>query len=146
MRNGIDLRLHLGSRVHRLRRQQPDPDDPHARRRPIRGSDRLDAANPYLMLAAHLAAGLDGVARRIDPGDPNLGNLYALDRKSVEVRGLRILPQTLIEALDELERDEVVREALGPISSSFLELKRDEWREYHSQVESWEIDRYLTAI
>ena len=53
------------------------------------------------------------------------------------------LPQSLAEALGIFERDQVVRESLGPIADEFLRLKRDEWREYHAQVESWEIRRYL---
>ena len=56
------------------------------------------------------------------------------------------LPQTLAEALAHFEKDQVVRESLGPIADEFLNLKRDEWREYHAQVESWEIKRYLTAL
>ena len=61
-------------------------------------------------------------------------------------RGIKTLPQSLPEALDHFEADEVVREALGPIADEFLRLKRDEWREYHAQVEAWEIRRYLTAL
>ena len=61
-------------------------------------------------------------------------------------RGVRALPQSLAEALGHFERDQVVRESLGPIADEFLRLKRDEWREYHAQVESWEIMRYLSAF
>lgn len=104
------------------------------------------ACNPYLALAAYLAAGLDGIARRLDPGEPNLGNLYEQGPELMAARGIRTLPQSLPEALDHLEADEVIREALGPIADEFLRLKRDEWREYHAQVESWEINRYLTAL
>jgi glutamine synthetase len=104
------------------------------------------ACNPYLAIAAYLAAGLDGVARRLDPGEPNLGNLYAADMETMIRRGLRTLPQNLPEALACFERDGVVRESLGPIAGEFCRLKRDEWREYHAQVESWEIKRYLTAL
>lgn len=100
------------------------------------------ACNPYLALAAYLAAGLDGIAQKTEPGEPNLGNLY--DAKGGE--GIKTLPQSLTAALDALEQDSVVREGLGAISDEFLRLKREEWREYHSQVESWEIERYLTAL
>ena len=61
-------------------------------------------------------------------------------------RGVRTLPQSLPEALAHFERDSVVRESLGPIADELSRLKRDEWREYHAQVESWEISRYLTAF
>ena len=99
------------------------------------------ACNPYLGIAAYLAAGLDGIARKLDPGEPNLGNLYTADLETMARRGVRTLPQSLPEALAHFERDSVVRESLGPIADEFLRLKRDEWREYHAQVESWEIKR-----
>jgi glutamine synthetase len=104
------------------------------------------ACNPYLVIAAYLAAGLDGIARELDPGEPNLGNLYTSDMETMFRRGVRTLPQSLAEALTWFERDGVVRESLGPIADEFSRLKRDEWREYHAQVETWEIKRYLTAL
>jgi glutamine synthetase len=104
------------------------------------------AFNPYLGIAAYLAAGLDGIARGLDPGEPNLGNLYTADLETMAARGVRALPQTLHEALDELAADAVVRESLGPIADEFIRLKRDEWREYHAQVDRWELGRYLTAL
>jgi glutamine synthetase len=104
------------------------------------------ACNPYLALAAYLAAGLDGIDRRLDPGPPNLGNLYESTPESMTSRGIGTLPQTLSDALDALEADAVVRSALGPIAGEFLRLKRAEWREYHAQVGSWEVRRYLTAL
>ena len=104
------------------------------------------AANAYLVIAAYLAAGMDGIARQLDPGPPNLGNLYTSDLETMARLGVRALPQSLPEALANFERDSVVRESLGPIAEEFSRLKRDEWREYHAQVESWEIKRYLTAL
>jgi glutamine synthetase len=104
------------------------------------------AFNPYLGMAAYLAAGLDGIARELDPGEPNLGNLYTADLETMAQRGIKTLPQSLPAALDHFEKDPVVRESLGPIAEEFLRLKRDEWREYHAQVESWELQRYLTAL
>ncbi|WP_406697524.1 type III glutamate--ammonia ligase [Singulisphaera sp. Ch08] len=104
------------------------------------------ACNPYLTLAAYLGAGLDGIARQLDPGEPNLGNLYEVGPDAMAERGIKSLPQSLSVALDHFERDAVVRDALGPIASEFTRLKRDEWREYHSQVESWELQRYLSAL
>jgi glutamine synthetase len=61
-------------------------------------------------------------------------------------RGIRLLPQSLAEALDELRRDDVVRKSLGVIYDEFVDLKQGEWREYHRQVTQWEIDRYLTLF
>ena len=104
------------------------------------------AFNPYLGIAAYLAAGMDGIDRGLDPGEPNLGNLYTADLETMSRRGVRALPQSLAEALGYLERDQVIRERLGPVADEFLRLKRDEWREYHAQVESWEIARYLSAF
>jgi glutamine synthetase len=103
------------------------------------------ACNPYLALAATLAAGLDGISRQLDPGPPNLGNLYASAASSAG-RERKILPQSLSEALDHLEADAVIRDGLGVAADEFLQLKRDEWREYSSQVGAWEIERYLTAL
>jgi glutamine synthetase len=104
------------------------------------------AFNPYLGFAACLAAGLDGIARELEPGEPNLGNLYSADLETMAPRGVKTLPQSLPEALGHFERDAVVRESLGPIADEFLRLKRDEWREYHAQVEAWELQRFLTAL
>ena len=85
------------------------------------------SGNPYLALGALLAAGLDGIANSIDPGDPqeiDPGNYSDEER---EQRGIRRLPTSLDEALDELERDEVLKEALGPLlSTSYIAVKRSE--------------------
>ncbi|HET8653956.1 MAG TPA: glutamine synthetase family protein [Longimicrobiaceae bacterium] len=102
------------------------------------------AANPYLALAVQLAAGLDGIARETDPGDPTNKDLAAMTAR--ERRRLRIpdLPRDLGEALDEMERDRVVRAALGEhVYSAFMASKRAEWEEYRAQVHPWERERYL---
>jgi glutamine synthetase len=104
------------------------------------------AFNPYLAFAAYLYAGLDGIKRRLDPGEPNLGNMYAMSLEEMARRNIRVLPQSLSEALDELEKDEVIQTGLGPIYSEFLKLKRMEWNEYHRQVSPWEVERYLTMV
>ncbi|HEY7314980.1 MAG TPA: type III glutamate--ammonia ligase [Gemmataceae bacterium] len=104
------------------------------------------AFNPYLGLAAYLGAGLDGIRRGLDPGEPNRDNAYALGLEEMDRRGVDLLPQSLAEALDELDRDEVIQGALGPIAEEFLRLKRAEWAEYHRQVTTWEVERYLTML
>lgn len=104
------------------------------------------AFNPYLAFAAYAAAGLDGIRRKLDPGEPNLGNMYGLSPEEMARRGIRVLPQSLDEALDELERDPVIQAGLGPIYPEFLRLKRLEWNEYHRQVSAWEVERYLTML
>jgi glutamine synthetase len=102
------------------------------------------ACNPYLVFAAYLAAGLDGIESEIEPGDPNLISLYSLSREEIYKRGLVPLPQSLKEALVALEEDKVVQNALGPIRNEFLKLKWQEWNEYHRQISQWEINQYLT--
>jgi glutamine synthetase len=104
------------------------------------------AFNPYLAFAAYLYAGLDGIRKKLDPGDPNLGNLYALSEEEMKQRKVRVLPQSLHEALDELEKDDVIQAGLGPIYPEFLRLKRLEWNEFHRQVTEWEVQRYLTML
>ena len=104
------------------------------------------ACNPYLAFGAYLAAGLDGIRRRLEPGEPNLGNLYELGLEEIRRRGVRTLPQSLAEALAELEADAVVRDSLGVIYDEFAAQKEGEWREYHRQVTAWEIERYLTLF
>ena len=100
--------------------------------------------NPYLALAAYVAAGLDGIARGLDPGEPNLGNMYERSPEETLRRGIRIMPQSLPEAIEEFRRDEVVQQALGPIVGEFVELKLKEWQTYDRQVTPWEVEQYLT--
>jgi glutamine synthetase len=104
------------------------------------------ACNPYLALAVQLAAGLDGVENRIDPGPPldvNVWELSARDRKKYKISSL---PANLGEAIGELEKSATMREALGEhLFTNFLESKKQEWSEYISQVTGWELERYLTG-
>lgn len=100
--------------------------------------------NPYLALAAYVVAGLDGVERKLNPGPANLGNLYELSLEEIAKRGIRLLPQSLPEAIAELKQDEIVRSALGPIAEPFIDLKTREWESYDRQVTPWEVNQYLT--
>jgi glutamine synthetase len=102
------------------------------------------SCNPYLALAVMLRAGLDGIDGKMDPGPPVNKNIYKMSHR--ERRHLRIddLPADLNAALDELEKDDVVRETIGDhILQHFLEAKREEWEEYIRHVSGWETDRYL---
>jgi glutamine synthetase len=102
------------------------------------------SCNPYLALAVMLASGLDGLERKLDPGPPINKNIFTVSQR--EKRRLRIgqLPPNLWAALDELEKDEVVKEALGEhILENYLRAKRREWEEYISHVHPWEQERYL---
>ncbi len=102
------------------------------------------ASNPYLGLTVQLAAGLDGVKGKLTPPEPVNKNIFTMSHR--ERRRYRIdeLPRDLHEALDYLEKDKVIRDALGEhIYQMFLEAKRAEWHDYTAQVSQWEVDRYL---
>ena len=105
------------------------------------------ASNPYLGFACMLAAGLDGIARKLTPPDPVEENLYHFDAAKLVSRKIRQLPGTLHEAIGELSADKVISEALGEhVFERFVEAKNEEWDEYRMQVTSWEVDRYLEAF
>jgi glutamine synthetase len=94
-----------------------------------------------------IAAGLDGVEKGLTLGDPVEESLFEMDASTIASKGIRELPGTLGEAIDELERDEVIREALGEhVFNHFVEAKRAEWDEYRTQVSGWEVERYLEAF
>ena len=100
--------------------------------------------NPYLVTAAIIAAGMDGVQRRLHPGAPNNQNLYELSPDEIARQGIGVLPQNLLEAIIALEQDEVVRDGLGgELAAEFIALKRMEWTEYARHVSDWETTRYL---
>jgi glutamine synthetase len=102
------------------------------------------SANPYLALTVMLAAGLDGVETKADYREPVDVNIWELSFR--EKRRLRIddLPHDLNEACDELAKDKVMAAALGDhITDHFLDAKRQEWREYITQVSAWELENYL---
>ncbi len=102
------------------------------------------ACNPYLALTVMLASGLDGIENGMEPGAPVNKNIFTMSHR--EKRRLRInqLPANLSEALDNFEKDPVMREALGEhMYHHFVEAKRAEWAEYISVVHDWETDRYL---
>jgi glutamine synthetase len=104
------------------------------------------SANPYLGLAVQLAAGLDGLRRKLAPPDPVNKNIFEMSFR--ERRRYRIdeLPRDLHEALELLAKDDVVRDALGPhIYERFVEAKQEEWAEYCRNVSHWELDRYLSV-
>jgi glutamine synthetase len=100
--------------------------------------------NPYLTTAAVIAAGLDGIKRELHPGEGNGDNLYDYSTKQLKDKKIGILPQNLSLALDALESDKVICEALGDkLTSEYLTLKRAEWVEYMRHVSDWEIKRYV---
>jgi len=105
------------------------------------------ASNTYLAFAVLIAAGLDGVERGLQLADPVEESLFEMDALRIAEKGIRELPGTLGEAIEELERDEVIREALGEhVYSHFVDAKRAEWDEYRMQITEWEIERYLESF
>lgn len=104
------------------------------------------AANPYLAATVLLAAGLDGIKNKIDPGVENEDNLYEISDSELERRGIHSLPSTLSEAVDALEEDDIIKESLGQeYADYFIKVKREEWRNYNLSVSQWETDNYLTV-
>ncbi|MEM1927857.1 MAG: type I glutamate--ammonia ligase [Acidilobaceae archaeon] len=102
-------------------------------------------ANPYLAIPAVILAGLDGVKKKLDPGEPVNINLYKLDRSEAKRRGIEVLPRSLDEALDELESD---REYLKPVFpesllESYIEVKRREALAVRSKPHPHEYQLYL---
>lgn len=109
-------------------------------------SRAVDAtSNPYLAAAAYLQAGLDGVEKNLDPGEPRRENMYVLSDAELEARGVKTLPRTLLEAVEAFDADPLMETAFGPdLKRSYVELKSNEWWDYHNSISQWEIDRYLT--
>ena len=122
---------------------------PEGGRFELRGAD--GAANPYLSLAALLSAGLDGVTRALDPGEPNVENLYTLSLEDVAARSIVTLPPTLLHAVDYLQADDVLRTGLGTGRDGdyvdyFAQTKRDEFRTVTDQVTAAELEAYLSLV
>lgn len=101
------------------------------------------SCNPYLTTAAVIAAGLDGIDRQLHPGPAHNENLYDLSPAQLRERGIAVLPQNLDRAIDALEADPLIVNALGPVGCEFIRLKRMEWIEYMRHVSDWEIKSYL---
>lgn len=102
------------------------------------------AVNPYLALAACLAAGLDGIKQAMTPPKAVTENIVAMSEEEVKARGIRRLPKTLGEAIEAFEGDEFLKGVLGNhIYTKYLEAKKEEWRTFRSQVTDWEIGEYL---
>jgi glutamine synthetase len=105
------------------------------------------SCNPYLAFSVMIAAGLDGIARKLDPGAPVNRNIFAMSHR--EKRRLRIddLPGDLREATLAMKKDPLIREVLGDhLFTHFLEAKQAAWEEYSATVHAWEVDRYLARF
>ncbi len=102
------------------------------------------SCNPYLAFAVMLKAGLDGIKRRLPLPEPVEESIFQFDPNELQRRSIETLPSTMHEALDELEKDEVIQEALGEvIYENFMEAKQAEWNDYGRHVSPWEVERYL---
>jgi glutamine synthetase len=102
------------------------------------------AVNPYLSLAALIVAMRDGIERKLDPGEPEERNIYEAMEAGKQVKKL---PMTFGAALDALEADEVVKEALpGDMYRVFMHYKRDEWERYCATVSDWDVEEYLDVL
>jgi glutamine synthetase len=118
---------------------------PAASRIELRSPD--PSCNPYLALASMLHAGLDGIERGLDAPDPVRENIYEFDEAKREEYGIDTLPGNLGEAIDALEADPVIQNALGEhVYPKFVEAKTQEFDEYRVAVSEWELDRYLETF
>lgn len=102
------------------------------------------AANPYLVLALCLAAGLDGIERGLTPPPAIDGNIFLMSKKELEEKNVRSLPDSLKHAIRDMTQDQLVRDTLGEhVYNKYVEHKLHEWYEYTTRVTPWELDRYL---
>jgi glutamine synthetase len=102
------------------------------------------SANPYLAAAGILAAGLDGIRNKIEPGPRNDRNMYDIPPEDYFKEDFQVLPASLKEAVADLEADPVLMAALGPeYGPTYVAAKRAEWRSYHNSVSNWELENYL---
>ncbi len=105
------------------------------------------AANPYLVLAVCLAAGLDGIRNQIEPPAGITENVYQMRFSEKAKLGIETLPEDLGAAIEAFEQDEFIKEVLGEhISDKYVEAKKAEWANYRAQVTDWEINEYLYKI
>lgn len=108
----------------------------------LRSAD--SACNPYLGIAMMVAAGLEGIRDKIDPGEPHLDNLYFKSDEERLAAGIPWLPRTLGEAVEAFAVDPLSREVFGDVMfDAWVEFKRSEWLSYLNHVPDWERDRYL---
>ncbi len=101
------------------------------------------SCNPYLAFAVMLAAGLDGIEKKIEPPAPVEEDVYGFDDKKLAKFYMKTLPPSLGEAIEEFRKSKFMKEALGEhVFSKYLEIKATEWDEFQSSVTDWELNRY----
>jgi len=105
------------------------------------------SCNPYLTFAATLAAGLDGIKNKKDPGNMVDYNIFDFTEQQLKEKGIETLPVTLNESTEYIEKDELLKEKLGHhVHDNILRLAKAEWDAYRKEVHEWEIKRYLNTI
>lgn len=105
------------------------------------------SCNPYLAIAVMLKAGLDGIKNKLQPPSATDRNIYEMTADEREQLGIKSLPSSLKEAIDELSKDDVIRSALGEhIYEKFVQAKLKEWDDYRTKVHPWEVENYLTKL
>ena len=118
------------------------PEHAAAKRAELRSAD--PSCNSYLALSCILMAGLDGIKKKLDPGDPVDEDVYELSSERRRALGIKELPTTLKEALEAMKSDEIVHKTLGShIFDAFIEYKTNDWNQYCLYVTPWEIMKYL---
>ncbi|MFW6381642.1 MAG: type I glutamate--ammonia ligase [Bacillota bacterium] len=105
------------------------------------------SANPYLAMAVMLKAGINGIKEEIDPGPQTTNNIFDMSLRERRQKGIESLPDNIMEAVDELRQDDIIRGVLGEhIFKHFQEAKEIEWDVYRTQVHQWELDQYLLTF
>lgn len=118
------------------------PEYSHQKRVEYRGAD--PSCNSYMAFACLLMAGLDGVKKKIDSGDPVDEDVYKMPLERRRALGIRELPTSLKEALEEMKSDEIIHQTLGShIFDAFIEYKTNDWNQYCLYVTPWEVMKYL---
>lgn len=113
-----------------------------ARRIEFRSPD--PSCNPYLAFAVILAAGIDGIKNKINPGEPTNFDIYNMTEEERRKLGIESLPGNLMEAMDEFLKDDVLKSALSEhVIEKLIEAKKEEWDSFRTHVTDWEIERYL---
>lgn len=102
------------------------------------------AANPYLAMAVILKAGLDGIKNKIEPGEQVTEDIFSMTVEERSACGIQSLPGDVMEAVECLNQDEVIKNTLGDhVFSKFVEGKLIEWEVYRTRVHGWELEQYL---
>jgi glutamine synthetase len=105
------------------------------------------AGNPYLQFAVLAHAALDGIRNKVDPGKPTEMNVYKMSYEERRAKNIVSLPESLKEALDEMENSQFMKDALGEVAfENFMTVKRKEWDLYRTQVTNWEVERYIKRL